>query len=80
MATEDCKRVPPKLVEVEPGHFVACHKLEKKFENGNYLFDLAKLKQEREEAKKKAFEEAKAQAEAQENVEVEDKAEEVKTD
>jgi len=80
MATEDCKRVPPKLVEVEPGHFVACHKLEKKFENGNYLFDLAKLKQEREEAKKKALEEAQSQAEAQENVEVEDKAEEVKAD
>ena len=44
MATEDCKRVPPKLVEVEPGHFVACHKLEKKFDNGKYLFELPKGK------------------------------------
>ena len=42
MACDECKRVPPPLVEVEPGHFVACHKLEKKLgENGEYLFDSA---------------------------------------
>ena len=39
MACEKCKRVPPPLVEVEPGHFVACHNLDRKLdENGNYLF------------------------------------------
>lgn len=41
MACEECKRVPPPLVEVKPGHFVACHKLEKKMENGEYLFHIA---------------------------------------
>jgi hypothetical protein len=31
-------------VEVEPGHFVACHKLEQKMdENGKYLFELPKM-------------------------------------
>ncbi len=41
MACEDCKRVPPPLTEVEPGHFVACHFLEKKLdEHGNYLFEI----------------------------------------
>jgi len=41
MACDKCKRVPPPLTEVEPGHFVACHFLEKKMdENGNYLFDV----------------------------------------
>ena len=49
MATEDCKRVPPKLVEVEPGHFVACHKLEKKFEDGKYLFELPKKEKKEEQ-------------------------------
>lgn len=39
MACEKCKRVPPPYVEVNPGHFVACHFLDKKIdENGNYLF------------------------------------------
>ena len=41
MACDKCKRVPPPLVEVEPGHYVACHNLDKKLdENGNYLFDV----------------------------------------
>ncbi len=42
MACDKCKRVPPPYTEVEPGHFVACHFLEKKIdENGNYLFDIS---------------------------------------
>jgi len=41
MACEKCKRVPPPLQEVEPGHFVACHFSERKLdENGNYLFEV----------------------------------------
>ena len=40
MACDKCKRVPPPYVEVDPGHFVACHFLDRKIdENGNYLFD-----------------------------------------
>lgn len=44
MACEKCKRVPPPLTEVEPGHYVACHFAERKIdENGNYLFELPKM-------------------------------------
>lgn len=43
MACDKCKRVPPPLTEIEPGHFVACHFPEKKLdENGDYLFDVPK--------------------------------------
>lgn len=41
MACDKCKRVPPPLTEVEPGHYVACHFPERKMdENGNYLFEV----------------------------------------
>lgn len=47
MACDKCKRVPPPLTEVSPGHFVACHFLDKKLdENGNYLFKQNKNKAE----------------------------------
>lgn len=50
MACEKCKRVPPPLREIEPGHFVSCHFPEKKIdENGNYLFELPAM--ERKSAK-----------------------------
>ena len=43
MACDKCKRVPPPTVEVSPGHFVACHFLDKKIDSeGNYLFDISK--------------------------------------
>ena len=39
MACEKCKRVPPPYVEVTPGHYVACHFLDRKIDaEGNYLF------------------------------------------
>lgn len=38
MATEECSRVSPPLVEVEPNHFVACHYPDRKIDkDGNYL-------------------------------------------
>ena len=41
MACEKCKVVPPPYEEVSPGHFVACHFLDKKIdENGDYLFEI----------------------------------------
>lgn len=53
MACDKCKRVPPQLTEVEPGHFLACHFADRKLdENGNYLFELPKTerKSRKEEA------------------------------
>lgn len=47
MACDKCKRVPPPLTEIEPGHFVACHFTEKKVdENGSYLFKVPGAKRD----------------------------------
>ena len=47
MACDKCKRVPPELREISPGHFLACHFPEQKLdENGNYLFQLPAQKPE----------------------------------
>ncbi len=60
MACEKCKRVPPELKEVEPGHFVACHFLEKKLsEDGSYLFELPKMEKKTMRASDLEKEEAK---------------------
>ena len=49
MACDKCKRVPPELKEVKPGHFVACHfaDQQKIDENGNYLFDIKTITNQR---------------------------------
>ncbi|MBO4322838.1 MAG: hypothetical protein J5919_07545, partial [Clostridia bacterium] len=51
MACDKCKRVPPPLREIDPGHFVACHFPERKIdENGNYLFDLPDMEKKSKKA------------------------------
>lgn len=47
MAQEKCRRVSPPLVEIEPGHFCACHFPERKIdENKNFLFKVKTTKTE----------------------------------
>ncbi len=47
MAQEKCRRVAPPLVEIEPGHYCACHFPERKIdENKNFLFDVKTTKSE----------------------------------
>ncbi len=42
MACDKCKVIPPGLIEVKPGHFVACHFAEERKVDkaGDYLFDV----------------------------------------
>ena len=47
MAQDKCRRVAPPLVEIEPGHFCACHFPERKIdENKNFLFEVKTTKSE----------------------------------
>ena len=44
MATEKCGRIAPRLSEVAPNHFVACHYPERKIlENGEYIEKISGL-------------------------------------
>lgn len=54
MACEKCKRVPPPLQEIEPGHYLACHFPQPKLDaESNYLFELPKM--ERKSNRSAAF-------------------------